>query len=360
MPNYTEREYRVGQYWLSQIANSPAWYRTWYCEESRQTKRRSLGTKDFQTAKEKLNEWFINEHRPENESLTNVLLVDVLLNYYNEHASKLRSADAARRACDYYTEYFKGATLQEAFKPKAQQAFMDWLKEKQCSANYITRIITVGRAAINRAHKHGEINSIPAFLMPPPERSEPKGRPLELKEMASLFRACEQEHIELFLWIMVCTACRPEAALELERNQIDFNNRLINLQPTWRIETKKYRPTVRLVSALAGILSNAKGDRLVMYKGKPVKSVKTSFRKLRVRAGLDDKVNPYSIRHTMAREMRKRGVDAWQVAAQLGHKLPGMRTTEIYTAFSPDYLKQSTQAIEDYTEELLELLAVEG
>jgi integrase len=67
---------------------------------------------------------------------------------------------------------------------------------------------------------------------------------------------------------------------------------------------------------------------------------------MRDAAGLDEEVNPHSIRHTVARWMRQNGVRAWEVAAQLGHKSRDYRTTELYAAFDPSYLSNAVRAIE--------------
>ena len=67
---------------------------------------------------------------------------------------------------------------------------------------------------------------------------------------------------------------------------------------------------------------------------------------MRAAAGLDEEVNPYSIRHTVARWMRQNGVPAWEVAAQLGHKSRDYRTTELYAAFDPAYLENAVRAID--------------
>ena len=48
----------------------------------------------------------------------------------------------------------------------------------------------------------------------------------------------------------------------------------------------------------------------------------------------------------MARWLRKEGVSAWEVAAQLGHKQRDISTTEIYAPFSPDYLEAAVRAID--------------
>jgi integrase len=61
-------------------------------------------------------------------------------------------------------------------------------------------------------------------------------------------------------------------------------------------------------------------------------------------AGLDARVTPYSLRHTAARWMRQQRVSEWDVATQLGHKRPG--STETYTAYDPDYLKDAAKALD--------------
>ena len=79
-----------------------------------------------------------------------------------------------------------------------------------------------------------------------------------------------------------------------------------------------------------------------------VTETKTGLRTLRTKLELDDSVQPYGLRHTMARWLRKSSVPAWEVAAQLGHKTPDVSTTEIYAPFDPAYLFKSTAAIDDF------------
>jgi hypothetical protein len=82
----------------------------------------------------------------------------------------------------------------------------------------------------------------------------------------------------------------------------------------------------------------------VVAKSKPVDSVKNAWHAAREAAGLDDRVTSYSRRHTAARRMRQSRVSGWDIATQLGHKLPGV--TETYTAFHPDYLKSPSRALD--------------
>jgi len=142
--------------------------------------------------------------------------------------------------------------------------------------------------------------------------ANPLGRPLKVAELASLLRAAP-DHLRLLLMILIGTACRPEAALELGGEQLDFDDRLIDLNGRGRKQTKKFRPVVKLPEKLASFLAGAPFGPLVTFRGQPVRKINKAWRALRQAAGLDDTVNPYSIRHTVARWMRQSGVPAWEV-----------------------------------------------
>ncbi len=60
-----QRPGQIGDYWLSKRERSDLWYRTWYDPKSRNTRRASLGTADFDEAQ---------------------------LRYYEKHAKHTRSA----------------------------------------------------------------------------------------------------------------------------------------------------------------------------------------------------------------------------------------------------------------------------
>ena len=62
-------------------------------------------------------------------------------------------------------------------------------------------------------------------------------------------------------------------------------------------------------------------------------------------------IGPYTVRHTMATELRRRGVSVWEVAGFLGHTT-GYTTTERYAKFGADHLAQAVRAIDDCIVEL--------
>jgi integrase len=87
------------------------------------------------------------------------------------------------------------------------------------------------------------------------------------------------------LMILIGTACRPEAALELTGEQLDFQDGLIDLNPRGRPQTKKFRPVVKMPTALAAALRGAPDGRLVTFRGQPVRKINKSWRGMREAAG---------------------------------------------------------------------------
>ncbi len=345
MPRYTKHEFQVGEWWLSQRSGSPAWYATCYDAEAKRTRRVSLGTDDFEQARQKLLERYLEQHRPQNAPAETVALADLLLDYYKTHGSHARSGGSVKTSCGYWVEFFGEASVAEATRPPRLEAFIAHLGTQGFSTAYVQRILGVGKAALQRAWKRGEIASVPYIPGIKVDYGEPLGRPLKIAELARLLREAP-DHLRLMLMILIGTACRPEAALELTGAQLDFDERLIDLNPRGRTQTKKFRPAVKMPETLAVVLTNAPSGRLVTFQGRPVRKINKAWRGMRAAAELDAEVNPYSIRHTVARWMRQNGVPAWEVAAQLGHKSRDYRTTELYAAFDPSYLENAVRVIE--------------
>jgi len=352
MPRYSrQRDFQLGDYWLSKRSGSPAWHRTWFDPETRQTRRASLGTTDLDEAKQRLTDWFILDQTKPQQEAADVLLAEVFPRFYEQHGKTLVSASDVNRSLRDWLTFHGDATVAEATTQEAQRNFRDWLStERGLSPASVRRVLLVGKSALNWAWKRGEIVQVPYIALVTPPAPEPKGRPLEIEEVARLFRASREPHVTVLMAFMLGTAARTGAILDLKLSQIDVEKRLIFLNSPGRRQTNKYRPTVRLPSQLVAYVEkrqeSGKDEPLITYRGAAVKSVKTNWRKLVVEAGLEGNVQTYSFRHTMARWMRMQGVPAWEVAAQLGHKAPDYSTTEIYAPFDPAYLSNAVCAID--------------
>jgi len=281
----------------------------------------------------------------------------VLDRYYTEHASKLPSAEQAKVSIGLWKEFFRSLVVGD-LTPKRQETFVEWLRARGHSDNYIRRTQSVTIAALNRAHRRGEIASVPAMTLI--GRIETRRRVLSLHDVAALFKAATTDHFRLWLLIAFSTAARPGAILQLKSDQIDLQHRLIDFNPVGRAQTRKRRPVVPICETLLPYLRDLETGFVIRLKKdqqEPIKRIQTAFDLARERAKLSPAITPYSIRHLMAVELRRRGVSMAELAGFLGHKIERFATTEIYARYAPHYRSAAVRAIDDFFRELSPLLA---
>ena len=344
----------IGGYWLSQRPNSANYYATWYDHDggrNRQTRRKSLGTDDLREAEVRLAEFVAQNARFRDQQPAEMPLATVLVRYWQGHASQIASHEQARIALALWTEHW-GDALVSDLTIERQEAFIRWLKERGYKNAYVSRVLSVGRAALNRAVKRQEITHAP-FVIDESDRSDQEEKlRLSQTEMIRLLRAAEaRPHVLMFCMIGLNTLARPDAILELSPFQVDLDARLISLNPRGRRQTKKYRPTVPITDTLLPFVQARDVERFVNWYGRPVKSIKRAFAATVKDAGLSEDITPYCLRHTMATELRRRGVPLWEVQGFLGHRV-GSRVTETYAKFGPDHLMAGVRAIDAYFADL--------
>jgi integrase len=360
------RRGQVGDYWLSKRPGSgDAWCRTWYDARSRQTRRASLDRPgiditDFDQAEAELIAWVAEHQRPKQARPADVLLAAVLVGYWNDHASKIASKHDAKLCIRRFGAFWPGCTIDQITIAEQDRYIAARIKDGVSLSRVAREFVTL-RAALRNAMKKGEIVSAPFIKYPETaedlRNDQPFGRPLSMQEMAKLFNAAKTPRTRLFLMILSNTLCRPGAALELTRFQADFEHGLVTLNPPGRRQTGKFRPVVPMTKTLRRWLASAPGDRYLAYGSRKVTTAKNLWRRLRTDAGLGGRVNSYSIRHTMARELRKRRVPGEQIELMLGHRRPDA-TTQIYAPYAPDYCLDAAAAIDAYMAELQKFVSV--
>jgi hypothetical protein len=140
---------------------------------------------------------------------------------------------------------------------KRQEAFPAWMRARGYRPAAMMRVIGIGKAALNRALKRGELAQCPHILTVPVGKTPPMGRPLDVPELRRVYWNAQphvqalQPHVQAFMLWALGTAARPQVVLELHCRQIEFEFGLVHLNPPEREQVpRKYRPTVRLPDAL--------------------------------------------------------------------------------------------------------------
>ena len=318
---------RIGDYWLSRRPNSGQWCRTWFDPDTRQTRRASLGTDDPGAARVALAQWVTLNVTIPQQHPRDVALATVFARYYQQHGKNTRSGPINRRNLfQVLTVLPEGVTVGELSLAVQRQASAT-LHATHAPAT-VRRCFNIMRAAVNWAWKNGELDRpVPFISIPSSARRE---RVLTIEELAHLWCTDMPDHVRVFLALMIGTASRPEAVLELTRGQCDLDRGLIRLNPPGRAQTKKRRPVVPMAEWVRPWIVGTPHGHLVTYHGKPVKKIAGAFQTLRDAAGFGPDVTAYTIRHTIATELRRRRVSKSDISMTLGHKEPGSNTTEVY------------------------------
>lgn len=358
----TEKIGLLGRYWLTLRPGRDTWHRAWYDEDARQTRYVTYGTTSQEDAMVEHAEWYakFGRDRLKDAPKDAALLSNCLLDYIDYMEGK-PGGSYAKYASAHWRSFFGNADLSgivgeatlDHVTPKRLEDFARHLAtEHELTLSTVSGILGVGRSAMRRMYRRGELVAAPHVFEPMTKAQKfgrpPMGRPLSMEEMAQLFDTIRTAHIFMFCIMATNTLARPRAILDATIFQYQRDYGLLDLNPPGRVQNNKHRPIVPVTSVLRPWLESVKNGHFVNYFGKPITTTRFAFANVRKLAGLDGRVNGYSFRHTMAREMRRRRVPGEEISLMLGHQVAGAKTTQIYAPYDPSYCSNAVAAIEDY------------
>lgn len=185
-----------------------------------------------------------------------------------------------------------------------------------------------------------------------PAKPAPRDRWLTREECSRLIEAADEHHVKLAIMLMLATAGRVSAVLELTWDRVDFKNGIVNLRTT-EGTTRKGRAAVPMNAGLRAALShaeeNAMTDYVVEWAGQPIKRLRTGFNAAVKAAGLKD-VTPHVLRHSAAVHLAAEGTPMQKISQYLGHSSTAV-TERVYARFAPDHLRQEAEIL-DFTRPL--------
>ena len=310
------RENRLFEYkgfWVEARAGSRRLYRCWYDRADRQTRRVSLVTESPEEAADLLIEWVTLNVGPHQAQPTAVTLGELILRHREHHAGTRRSASQIHRSLDLWNAAFPGVTIAE-LTPGRLEDFGKRLVAQGAATETVRRVLSDGRAMLNRARKRGELVTAPYVPVGAFARGKPRERLVTAEEVARLFMAFDKDWARRFLMIAAGTGARTEAIVEARLDQVDRDRRLLFLNPEGRDQTKKVRPVIRIAERLLPWLPE-EGERLV---GRTKKPVELAWREARELAGLDAAIVPTTFRHTLHTLFWEEGVPESEIGDWFG------------------------------------------
>jgi integrase len=204
------------------------------------------------------------------------------------------------------------------------------------------------RTVFNWAHQRRLIAHAP--VVERPAKPAPKDRWLTEVEVRTLYATPMAPHTKLAIMIMVSTAARVTAVLELKWDRVDFEHGQINLRSTAE-GPRKGRAVVPMNAGLRTALVEARkaamSDYVIEWAGQPVARIKTGFNAAVKAAGLRG-VTPHVLRHTAAVHLVANGAPMEKVSQYLGHSSIAV-TERVYGRFAPEHLREEADIL-DFTD----------
>lgn len=180
-----------------------------------------------------------------------------------------------------------------------------------------------------------------------PSKPAAKDRWLTDAEIQKLLAANCAPHIHLAILLMLSTAARVGAVLDLTWDRVDFDNGVVNLRSD-ATGLRKGRAIVPMSAGLRAALKGAEGAALtpfvVEWAGEQVKSIKTGFNAAVKDAGLMG-VSPHVLRHTAAVHLAVAGTPMSRIAQYLGHTSTAV-TERVYARFAPEHLREEANILD--------------
>ena len=180
-----------------------------------------------------------------------------------------------------------------------------------------------------------------------PSKPDPKERYMTRDEAQRVLAAAKTPHLKTAFHLMLGTAARVTAVLELTWDRVDFDRKLIYLRDPEDKARRKGRAIVpinaTLLAALREAREGAMSDYVVEWAGQPVKSLKRGIATAATTAKVKG-ISAHVFRHTAAVWMAEAGVPMEEISQYLGHSNVEI-TRRVYARYSPDHLRKAADAL---------------
>lgn len=211
------------------------------------------------------------------------------------------------------------------------------------SGESISRNLDDVRAALNHQVNEGRLIFVPKIPgVPTDMRSPARDVTLTYEQMGAILGyAWDDPEPRAWILGMLATAARPDAVLKWNIKEQWKGGPLFNTHPHKAPRTKKRNAVVPVIPPFVRWLKEWQ-----VRPRETAVSRKTWWRTMREQLDLPVEIVPKTIRHTVATELRAKGVPQLDVEGLLGH-LMSNRTTAVYAKYDPARLSLAKQGLEE-------------
>lgn len=359
-----QRLYTVGRFWLALRAQSPFYQIRWYDEETKTTRGKSTGCGSLLGAKRAIHAHAEADLLDAPQRAEDATAVPLLIRYFDEHGRNARNAPTIDSSLRIFTAFLDQdragidvtvAALTpdvfnrfQAWRLSPHSWDIEWRGERYAhrslgvSGEAVQRNLDDVRAALNHAAGMGRIPMAPKVRsVASGLRSPARSAKLSIAQLGAIVAYAAYD-IEALRWVlaMIATGCRPDAILAWDvAAQWGERGPNFDTHPKdWPI-TKKRNAVVPVIPEFRPWL-----EAWADCPHKQVGSRKRWWRTMRAALGLDKAFVPKTIRHSIATELRSRGVPLDEIAGLLGH-VSDRRITQGYAKYDPNRLPHAKQQL---------------
>ncbi|MDB5724984.1 MAG: hypothetical protein JWQ16_1738 [Novosphingobium sp.] len=374
--------YQRGKYWLGWDTKKDGTLRSpnltvfWYDDAKGRVCSASTGTNAITPASKKLDlKWLADSGEAAAYCSTcgqplgaadAYLLTDAIADYKLEWGDHQTSADSIAARLKHVVDFLEvddqtglATSCAVAAGMPFITRFRTWSRKQPVTWQNGQGEITVSRARAPATTEESVIQLIAALnhacdAVPSRSDSRPNYHPLSRKHVSPkrkircdvpvladmLAYAKGDRHrrsLHAFIVASICTVARPDSVMDIStdpvRRQWRHGADGLDLNPTHRIQTKKYRPFIPVVGPLADWLADTlhfAGDKgkdrtnhwLVNFYGRPIQRVDTAWDRMLAKLGIapDREWMPYVLRHSLSTILRGRGATKWDLEGFTGHR----------------------------------------
>ncbi|WP_410795981.1 tyrosine-type recombinase/integrase [Palleronia sp. LCG004] len=180
-----------------------------------------------------------------------------------------------------------------------------------------------------------------------PQKPDHDFRILDRGEARALIEGTRDPHMRLAIVLLLGTAARVGAILDLTWDRVNLETGVINLRLP-DSTTRKGRAVVPMNgstrAALTAAYDAALTDYVIEYAGHQVKCIRTGFKAAARRAGIGD-LRIHDLRHTAAVTMLSQGTPIEKVSQVLGHSSTAV-TQKVYARYLPHHMQDATNLLD--------------
>ncbi len=173
-----------------------------------------------------------------------------------------------------------------------------------------------------------------------PKKDKALPHVLTKEEVSRILEAAETKKSKLILSLLYSSGLRVSELVNLRPSDINFDDKMGWVRKGKGSKDRAFILSQELSNELRGYLGKRKESQFVFSKDKPLttRNIQKIVKHVRIKAQIQKKVTPHTLRHSFATHLLEAGTDIRIIQSLLGHS--SLSTTQIYTHISTEQLKK--------------------